>query len=82
MVTRRSLAHWNAWLAGFKHRDISAGNLLVKITYVMEDGVMKAQWDGILCDWELSTAVTDTGDSGNPHATGRVVGSMSQASHE
>ncbi|KAI0738832.1 hypothetical protein C8Q80DRAFT_1241168 [Daedaleopsis nitida] len=49
------LAHQDAFeLAGFIHRDISAGNIL--LYYNEETGF----WQGILTDWELAQDVTKT----------------------
>ena len=73
MLTRQCAAHYSAWKKGIIHRDISAGNVLIKVTEYVKDGVLKKKRQGILCDWELSTTVSVTGATEDPRAIDRTV---------
>ena len=53
----RNEAHKAAFLAGYIHRDISVGNILIFTTKVKGKTVRK----GLLCDWELSKRLDDHG---------------------
>ena len=72
-----AVAHYNAWKAGFIHRDISAGNVLIRIDEVIENNALVTTRSGMLADWEMSTAVID-GDAGDEcRAIDRTVRSVS-----
>ena len=44
------------------HRDISVGNLLIRLSIVKgEDGKYRVVWTGILTDWELSKPISEDG---------------------
>ena len=72
-----SVAHYSAWKAGFIHRDISAGNVLIRVDEVIENNALVTTRSGMLADWEMSTAVID-GDAGDEcRAIDRTVRSIS-----
>ncbi|KAI0770656.1 hypothetical protein C8Q74DRAFT_1276729, partial [Fomes fomentarius] len=52
-------AHRHAYKAGFLHRDISAGNILL-YPRITDSGVVKIA--GLLADWELAKRVADDDD--------------------
>ena len=49
-------AHRAACEAGYMHRDISAGNILIypSVIYLKDAKVMAVRWCGVLSDWELA----------------------------
>ena len=52
------VAHACACEVGIIHRDISEGNMLIRIDEVVDEntGEVVRTYHGILADWELSTA--------------------------
>ena len=69
-------AHYDAWKAGVIHRDISAGNVLIRITETIEDGKYVRKREGILADWELSTVVMSGDITDSTRAIDRTVSSF------
>ncbi|PIL32417.1 hypothetical protein GSI_05119 [Ganoderma sinense ZZ0214-1] len=59
---------------GILHRDISAGNILIRPTVVCrESGAGMVLWFGVLSDWELAKALPDDKEvtkARQPHRTG------------
>lgn len=39
---------------GYIHRDVSAGNILIKPVLVREGKLLSVYWHGMLTDWELA----------------------------
>ena len=62
-------AHKKAYKAGYMHRDISAGNILI---YTTEDESGNVVTIGLLADWELCKHVDDRGEG--PRQPDRTVG--------
>ncbi|KAI0770685.1 hypothetical protein C8Q74DRAFT_1202236 [Fomes fomentarius] len=52
-------AHLSAYRAGYLHRDISAGNILI---YIREVDVSTAKVEGLLTDWELAKRTDDNSE--------------------
>ncbi|TFK79782.1 hypothetical protein K466DRAFT_470959, partial [Polyporus arcularius HHB13444] len=66
-----ALAHYEATQAGFIHRDVSGGNILILPCIVtIEDGRRFIQWTGILTDWELAKGLSDPRKPRQPERTG------------
>ena len=68
-------AHYFAWKAGFIHRDISAGNVLIMMIETVDaEGNYFCERDGMLADWELSTTVVPDGEvTGSSQVINRTV---------
>ena len=68
------IAQKDAWYkADIIHRDISAGNVLIRITERIEDGEYVCEREGMLADWELSTIVVAGDITDHTPAVGRTV---------
>ena len=69
-----SVAHEAAFEAGYLHRDISAGNILI---YLKNDGKGTIVRVGILADWELAKRLDDNSkDARQPDRTVSTISSL------
>ncbi|KAI0770650.1 hypothetical protein C8Q74DRAFT_1202130 [Fomes fomentarius] len=59
-------AHCSAYEAGYLHRDISVGNILI---YIREVDGAKAEVEGLLTDWELAKRTDDNSEEADRTGT-------------
>ncbi|KAI0740098.1 hypothetical protein C8Q76DRAFT_706749 [Earliella scabrosa] len=70
MVLECIVAHENAYVkCKYMHRDVSAGNILIRVCVRKTDKGHSVYWEGILSDWELAKHV-DSEIALQPQRTG------------
>ena len=69
-------AHENAYVkCKYMHRDISAGNILIRILVEQTEEGYSVKWEGVLSDWELAKH-TDVKITLQPERTVRLMSTL------